>query len=656
MIPAQLLQDRANIANLSDYLVSELRRNRSERAGLEEQWIRNARNYRARPEKEVQDFPWKGAANIVVPVVATDVDTTVAGLMGALWASPNLWTTEALRPDMIDFAARLQEFLQWAQDSELKMYDVVVEWLTELVLQGTGILKQRYMREQKKMFEWREQPGGLLQQMVRRLAVDRPDIRRVALPDFYLPITASGIQEAPWCAERLGLTWHQLESRVRAGIYLPETMSRLGWHWRQSQVKTQYGSFDDAMMELQNFTPSFGDRFELFEFWTSYDIDRDGEPEQLVCTIHEPSQTYVRIDFNPFFSQEKPYSAARFIRLPGMFHGLGLGDILEMFQDEASAMHRQRLDNGTIRNTAIFKGRKGSGVKANEPIWPGRTLLMEDPEKDLIAMNMGFAADSTLGEEQFLLEYAQRRSGVSDYQRGGAGAPNISYSTATTTIEMLRQGRLRLDQVMREIQVALSETGVRAVELYQQFNQGPKPFMVMGQREGQQVQQVLQFPLDIIRMGVMIRTTATNAQLNKETQVRTNQILMGLVNGTYQQMFQAMQVVFNPQLPPPMRMLGLQMIMGGLVLTRRTLDAYNVQDVDRILPDPEFINALGAQLGLQPTPQYGGAPVPQGFGPASGVPAGPTGYPGALAPAAAQPFGLHQFAGGVSVPGQVLGV
>jgi hypothetical protein len=654
MIPANLLQDRRNIDNLLQYLLFELQRTRGERVPLEEDWSRYQVKYRAKPEFPERTFPWKGAANLVIPVIATDVDTTVSGLMGVLFQSPNLWSTEALRPDWIDFAARLQEFLGWAQDAELGMYDVVLDWVTELTKLGTGILKWRYIRETKRMFEWREQPGGMLSQIVNRMAVNRPDVRRVALADFFIPATANSVVEAPWCAERLQLTYSQLQARVRAGIYLPETLDRIAYSWRSSQPASQYASYQNVQEQLDNFLPGFNDRFELFEFWLNYQIDRNQDPMALVCTIHVPTMTYARIDFNPFFNQEKPYAEARFIRQEGRFYGLGLGDILEMFQEEISTMHCQRLDNNTIKNASVFKGRTGSGVKPDEPIWPGRTIMMADPEKDLVSMQMGTGNISTIADEEFTLQYARQRSNVSDYQRGGAGNASISYSTATTTVEMLRQGRLRLDQVLREIQSGLGKVGRGVVELYQQFDQQGKTFLVMGQRDGAAVQQVLQFPLDMLRAGVAVRVTATNAQLNKETQIRTNQIIFGMVMQFYQQMMQAMTYAFNPQVPPPMQQMALSWVQGGMVLARRILDEYNIQDIDRIIPDLGGTSDTGQQQQLtQPGAQFGGAPMGQGLIGPSGVSAPPGGYSGANGLGSSNLNLLQQYAGAFPGAGQM---
>lgn len=628
MIPYQYLQDRRNVDNLLQYLTSELWRARSERAPVEADWARYQLKYRHKPEFAEKTFPWKGASNLVIPVIATDVDTTVAGIMGILYANPNLWTPDPTRPDWINFASHLGEFLQWAQETELGMYNVCTDWITEIVKLGTGVLKWRYMRESKQVFEWREQPGGVLAQMVNRMLVNRPDVRRVALADFYTTGSTTELQDAPWCGERLGLTWSQLEQRVRSGIYLPETLDRIGYWWRQSQPRTEFQTYLNVQQQLDNFVPGYGDKFEFFEFWTNYDIMRIGEPVSVVCTVHVPTMTYARIDFNPFFGQDYPYAVARFIRQEGRFLGLGLCEILEHFQDEITTMHNQRIDGNTVRNAPVFKGKRGSGVKADEAIWPGRTVIMADPEKDLVPLLMGTGADQTIGAEEFTLNYARQRSGVSDYQRGGAGNPAISYSTATTTVEMLRQGRLRLDQFLREVQNGLSRVGLGVVELYQQFDQGGKPYSVLGPQDGQVVQQVLRFPLDLVRSGINIKVTATNAQLNKETQIRTNQLIFGMVMQFYQQMMQAMTYALSPQVPQPMQAMAMAWVQGGVVLARRILDEYNIQDSDRIIPDLFGGPTNVGQPGFGAPPIYGGAPVPAGPPQPSGIPALGGGYPG----------------------------
>lgn len=625
--------DKRTVDNLIQWLVYELDRTRSERAPLEEDWIRYQQVYRAKPENRSRDFPFKGAANFVVPVAATDVDITVAGVMGTIYSAPNLWSTEALRPDWLNFAPRLEEYLEFAQETELGMYRTSLEWITEIVKLGTGILKQRYLREEKQVYEWRETQTGqsgqqprTLEQIVRRMTTNRPDVRRVALPNLYVPGTATTIADAGWVAERLELSWTQLEARVRARIYSQDFIAKIGAHWRGQQAKTPFQNYQTAQEQLDNFLPSQRDKFEVFEFWTDYDIQRTGEPLPIVCTIHLPTMSYGRVDYNPFFYQEKPYSAARFLVQEGRFYGIGLVEMQESIQDVISTMQCQRVDNATIRNTTLLKARRGSGVRADEPIWPGRIFLVDNPQEDLVPMPMGYPAESTIDDENQIYSYGQRRGGVSDYQAGGAGNPALSYSTATTTVEMLKQGKMRLDQFLREVERALSETGQRVAELYQQYDQAGKPYVVMGDQDGAVVQRVLQFPLDTIRLGVAIKVTSTNAQVNRETKIRTDQIIFSTVTTAYQQLFQAMTIVVNPQVPPPLRALAFQMIQGGTILVRRILDTYGQQDLDAILPSVEQLNALVTEFaGASGAPGPGQPPV--GVGPAQ-APRVPVGAPG----------------------------
>jgi hypothetical protein len=132
------------------------------------------------------------------------------------------------------------------------------------------------------------------------------------------------------------------------------------------------------------------------------------------------------------------------------------------------------------------------------------------------------------------------------------------------------------------------------------------------------VQQVLNFPTELLRYSVGVETTATSAALNKEVEVRTNTMVFELTSGFYQQMIQTAALFVNPQVPPMMKMLAMQMMQGGSILMRRLLESYGVPDVDRLIPD--LMQAMQMQMMGQGG-QIGG---PQGLiGPGAGIAAGP---------------------------------
>jgi hypothetical protein len=630
MIPASQLNPQA-LQTLYQYLRTEITKALGERAPLEEAWAKYHFSYKGRPEFAEKDFPFVGAANLVLPVIATDVDTIYSRLMGILFATENLWSCRPLNDMMVDFAPRLQEFLEWAQHNELEVYDAVADYVLELTKLGTGILKQRYTRESKRVYQFRESDMGTIEQHLTLLLKDHPTLEHVSLVDFLVPASAKSIKDAPWCAERISLTWGQFQNRVRAGIYQGGNQLREWW------ARDRGAQLDQLRQRLDLFEPGLGDRFELWECWLDYDITGIGEPQAIVCTIHLPTMTVLRIDYNPFFNQEKPYSFSRYLRQEKRFYGIGLCEMLDQFQAEISTMHNQRLDNATLANSTMYAARKNSGIRENEPVIPGRWFLLDDPQNDIKVLNMGQRYDSTVQYENLTLSYARSRTGVSDYI-SGADNNSIGYGAATTAVQMLREGAKRFDQVLRECRICLGESGTRIVELYQQFNQHGKEYLAMGPHDGALVHQILQFPLELIRTGVGVELTATSAQLNKEVEIRTNQIVMQMLMQFYQQIMQGMSFVMNPQVPPQMQQLAMQMVQGGTILMRRILDNYGIQDADRLIPALDgAINGGQQQLDSLVAAIRSGQIGNSGAAPAGGMAYPGQGYPGVGTPGLPQP-------------------
>jgi hypothetical protein len=218
------------------------------------------------------------------------------------------------------------------------------------------------------------------------------------------------------------------------------------------------------------------------------------------------------------------------------------------------------------------------------------------------------------------LAYHRERTGINDFVMGGDGA-DVGYATATTALNQLREGKKRFDQTMREVRQALSGAGMRILELYQQFAQGQKAYMAMGAEDGAIVQKVLTFPLDIIRAGINVDIAATNAAMNKEVEVRTNTLLMQLLQQHNMQTMQLMMQAMSPQLPEQVKQVIFTQIRGSTLLMRRILDSYGVQDADEMTVnfDKQMGGAAsGPAPGIGSPPGYG---IPGNGG---GVPAAPS--------------------------------
>lgn len=646
--------DKKYLQELVQYLVVEQRQAEAERGKLEESWTKFFEAYRAKPAEEYKMFPFPGAANIIVPIIAIDVESIYAQITATLFAADSVFTTRAKRPDMIQASAKFNEFLVWAETQELDLFNELCDWVLDILILGTSVLKTRYRREYKKVYEFREmqtrggqEVGGSSGQQVMAYLHDNPVVEHIPLWDFYIQAAAYSIETSPWCSQRVRLTWEQFDSRIRQGVYVNQDS-----YFTKALAHDPVHKVERARQRLDQVVPSYDNRLEFMEFWVqdAYIHGPHTDPCSLVLTIHMPSSRTVRIDYNPWFNQEKPYEKAVFFRQSKRFYGIGLAEMLFPFQEEITTIHNQRLDRNTVFNAPFITAIKNANFRDDEAVWPGRIKLV-DSHDEIMLHHFGrdAAAHDTKDDENFSRQYATERSGASDYVTGG-DAPSIGYSTASVAAQMLREGKKKFDQVMRECRRCLSKTGMRVLELYQQFNQGGKAFYALGQKDGELVQKILEFPVDLIRMGLAVDVTATSAAYNKEVEIRTNMLVMKELMGYYQQIMQYMQIVLNPQVPPPLRAVAARAMQGLTILLNRIIDAYGIQDTDQLLVDMEATNGGGPPQAMgQPAVQPGGTPMATG-------PAQPTG----MAPLPALPAGADQGAqygspNGNGTPGRLPG-
>jgi len=262
-----------------------------------------------------------------------------------------------------------------------------------------------------------------------------------------------------------------------------------------------------------------------------------------------------------------------------------------------------------------------TGVAVDEPIYPGKQFRLSDVEniKELRLGNPAAHAAS-IENEQFTLAQNQRRIGTNDVVYGQQSTES-TYATAFTTSQIAQNATKRQGEVVRSVRGALDETGIRILELYQQFNPGGKVYFAVGVEDAALVSMMLQFPLDLIRKGLRVSVTAIDVQQSKDMKIRTNQIIMQQVMTFYQQYLQAAMMATNPQVPPIVQQLSVQMMEGASTLMRELLDDYGKQNVEKLVPDLE--NAIQRQQE-----QFAQIQRLIAVGSGQGAPQGPPGQPG----------------------------
>lgn len=584
---------------------------------LKLEWINESnRLYMGDPLTSRKTFPWDGAANLVVPLVGITVDSIVARIINTIFAVQPFWSAQALVKDLEPVVHPLQDFMEWSRINELDMYMQIRSWIVEVVKHGWAYLKVYWESFTQRTFVI---SGGAARPMDK--IVRRPQVKHVLLADI---VCQAGIEDelgqAEWLAHRIRLTDGQLRWRKHDRVY--QDVDKILAH------KAEMTPMEEKVLEneLEKEAPRSRDKLNtLYEIYADLPLGGSELPVPVMITYHHETKTIARCVYNPDVMGERPFKKGKFIDREGKRDGIGISRQLALLQDEISTLHNQQVDNATLANTRFFIGRRGV-VRNGTKVWPGRFLTVPDPARDVTTIQMADVYPSMRQLETSCLAYSERRSGVADYQLGRESNVMGNRATATGTLALIQEGNRRFDLNVRDVRDCLGAVGKKLLLLNAQFRPSGMAYFVKGQ-DGELVEQVLNLPDEFLADGIGMELTASTATINREIEKQGLMAMMGTLTQYYQQLIQISGIAMNPQTPPPVQQMAVQMADGARYLMSMIVQTYEIRAVDTLLP-PSLADQLQADTDAHanesPRPQGGTGPNQNraGMAPPMGVPPG----------------------------------
>lgn len=643
---------------LKTYLFTELTRALQARMPLERQWREWLEQYRAPAATGVKEFPFLGAANYTLPIMATDGDQFYAKFMQSLHASPDLWSVQAMNERWIDTAKPLQDFLTALDRSTLKMYRVNKRAVMEMVKLGTAILETGWTFEDRPINTY-DEDGKIV--AVNRVE-SRPFVDHVRLIDFLIPPYAYAIQPdeqggAPWVAKRVQMTREQLLATAKStepflpNIGMKAALEIMAWDGSQQteyddkiqgltyepKAKQTSGTFEnnDANdgQPIGGVAGSYLKRIEMWEFHVRWAVEGDS-PSDLVVLFHAPTNTILRAIYQPYLHGQRPFEVIRFFPTEG-FYGIGVCEQTQVFQQMGSELHNYLYDNILLGNSQMLAVKEGANIAPGEPIYPSKVIATQgNPRDEIMGFTMGNGAYPGLaGLSGMVDQLRTRRNGIGDLQTGNIeGIPGRT--PATTVQSLLAEGNRRPDLTMKDMRYeGLSLVGLRVIQLLQQFmtskvDLGGQRYVqmmhqVLGEPEGSKLAAIMSDPNENAELGLGVEIAAASATANKDAAKQQSAGLLTLVGQTYPQLIQMAQMA-QQTAGTPVGNIALKALGGLSALMGRVLEQHDVRDTETFVPDvpepqgpiafPPPAGPLGAGPGGPP-----GAPAPAGMG---GVPQG----------------------------------
>jgi len=588
--PRELKLDPEREAALISYLNTELMTHQSERAT----WVRDLQSwqddYWASPSTSVATYPYKGAANVIVPLTAIAVESIHAREMTSLFALPDqIAATTILDPTQQDLNHDLQRAVNYTLlKNGANLRHFADEALLESTKLGTCVGKSGYQKVVKTAVK--VDPGGVETEFE---VVTKQGSTATAVPlaNFLMPFTAIDPQTAPWCGEEHLENLSLVKSYCDSGFFRPEAYEKLTDSvvgYGQNLSSTPY---TQEVRKFQDQTPiQWPKEIGWQEIWLSFDVDGSGKEKEIVVHYHRMYQFFFSIRYNWHDDLHRPYRIARYFPLEHRWAGIGVGKQNEQFQSEVTTQHRQRIDNATLANMRMFKVKQGIGISPDEPLFPGKIWFVDEMD-DVQDIQLGEIYPSSFNDEQMLVTYSQQRLGVNELNLGmpQSGTPG----TATSDMQRMAEYNRRFDYSHDNHKIFMREIAIDVLCNESQFGfRDPRFFTVLGPN-GSAIEQILKAPCDVIRSGFLFDVNIVSQSQNDLVDRNNYTQYAGMLTQYYTQMIQLAQMAL-PQLLP---VLVVQAIKAGTEAMQQISDSFNIRGADRFLIPQQLIAMLMSPNG-----------------------------------------------------------
>jgi hypothetical protein len=562
-----------------------------------------------------KNFPFRGASNIVVPLIQIMVDTFVNRAYAAIFAQRDrVWAVSTEREDQDKQVKDVGRWLNWAANNNdfsirLPAYDQMLE----MAVVGSSVMALNWRQDVRWAYV-----GG---RAGRKLQVQQVRYARGAFPEHIpreqiLWDTNHLIQDAPMVVRELRTPWSHLRNKAELD---PETYNMENIMLIQGQggagqspsqrVRDAKNKEDARQINLKTAHEEHDIR-EVHLEWPMLDAlgfkgdkvprpgtEREDTPSPpIVVTLDRKSRKIIRLIAEPYYFPYKPFFDIFYRKRSGRGHSAGIAKKLEHMQRSMTTSLNQAHDARTRANAVWAKTKRKDYL--NKPLDP--STMIYDPDMNSVeAFNLG--PQSTFDDMRIMTAVntiAERQTGMSDPAMGRETRQGGHPSPATSTLALLDQSEIMQGTTRELIRSQYSRLGEAIASLYQQFetNADGKLQRVLGVEDAKRVETFL-FPTDPISGTLMFDVAAMSGSNTPDAEMK-RAILISQMNTNYWiSVVQGVQMLESQQVGPMVKKAILEGIRAGTKAHLKFLEAGDVDDLERyVLSLAEQNNASGDDL------------------------------------------------------------
>lgn len=558
-------------------------------------------------KRDKKNFPFEGSANICSPIIRSDVDAIFVRIYDAITDKRRYFlfspVDKNLPEEEKENIRRLEEAFDNFLKKELRLKEKIRDPLLQAIKIGTGIMKIVYEDVQKPFYRYYmgETSEGDSTPIVgeEKNIYSGPNIYPIPRERFVISSDAISIDEALLVGWQFFLTKAEVESRAKRGIFDAEKVKKILPEENYDEVAQYKGEL--AGKELK--PAEVMKPYEFWEIYTRFDVDNDGQEEEIMLVYHRGSGQIVRAIYNPLFYQFRPLCELKINSLEYQFDGEGVCEILEGLQDEIDALHNLRLDRLAQINLPIILYRLHSMPKG----WkfrPGEAIGVDDPSLDEImrVIQLPEVYNGLIAEESLLTAYADRAVGITPNVLGTSTAER---PVAKETFIMLEEANKKFKVATQTFRSYLEGLAYKLLAFMAQY----KPVYEYYDEQG--IKQRVEIPpvdlRSLLNIQLNISTEQMSMEIRREIALAKYQLISNYMTG----LTGMAQMLTAPQVPPAFKKILLRLSAVGAKLVKDVLEDFEdvspeqyVVDLNEEIPpeslEPEPVMPPVVPSGVQP--------------------------------------------------------
>jgi len=412
--------------------------------------------------RDKKDFPWPGASNVCIPMLATACNQFHARSYQAVFAPPGMVKALPMGKDDIKSARRIEKFLNWQTQHDMEEYEEVFDELLQLLPINGVAFKKLY---------W-DSEG------------DKPISEYISALDIVIPYKTKRLrkgrkQAARRLVHRLWKHYEDINDNIDNGYY----------HWDMSEYvalsedseNKDLSSIASTAEEVEGIYNSRNTENPhlILECHKKLKLNDDEERKPYIFTVDYDTGILLRVTSRMYGDIELcHFIDYHFIPNPESFYSLGFGHFLENLNEMANTAFNQIFDGGSMSNIPFMFYERKAGIKKRDiKLRPGGSFEVRDASaiKFPQMQRIDQILFQVLGITQ---QYTEMFTSTSEYL-SGRESKGTKTPTAHGTLAIIEQGLVTF-AVMTKRTFRSLERELRLISDLNQINlKDDKEFMVM---------------------------------------------------------------------------------------------------------------------------------------------------------------------------------